>query len=128
MKWALPEFSAQAGQRDRLIKVLLNISAHGLDDFLARISADRFRPAAQAFTEPGFFGSLRLREKCHVLAPRASRRARRAAIHAGRGHGKNKLAIAGPVASQHRLPPRVFYLGFCRVFDSVGHLWSIEYW
>src|SRR5258708_6949576 len=109
MERALPKLCAQASQRDRFIQMLLDVTADGLNHLLSRISANRLGPAAQACAEAGFLSLLRHAEKSHVLAARALRGAGRAAIHAGRGHSENKFAVAGAVARQHRLPPRVFY-------------------
>jgi len=113
VKWAEAEFGAHLCERDGLVQMLLYVATDGLDQLLARISAYRVRPAAEAFTIPGFLGFLRAAEESHILAARALGRTRWPAIHAGGGNGKDKFAVAGGVAGEDGLPSRVDCFSEC---------------
>jgi hypothetical protein len=74
MKWALPEFGAELGECDRLVQVLLNGAADGLNHRLPRISIHSLRAATQTFAETGTFRVLWPAEKGHVVATWSPRR------------------------------------------------------
>jgi hypothetical protein len=104
MKRALAKLRTEPRQRDRLVKMLLDVAANGFHCLHLDIAAGCSRAAAQAGAITGAFGFIRPVEKRDVLPPRPPRGARRPAVHAGRRHGEHKAAVAAGVAGQDCLP------------------------
>src|ERR1700691_5829603 len=107
MKRALPEYLAQAHERNRFIEMLLNVASDLLSEVRLRIAADRPRPTTQTGAEAGFFRLVGPQIECNVLAPRTACRARRPAIHTGTGDRADELSVAARVAPYNCMPASV---------------------
>src|SRR5579864_6264154 len=125
MKGTLTEGFRQLFQRDGFVEVLLDVAAHLLHGRSLRISRHRLGLAAQASTEAGFFGFIRMAEESYVLAPRALGRAGRAAVHSGGRNREEELAVVVGVSSQNCVPPLV--LRVARPRRHIGLALQVEY-
>ena len=104
VKRALVKFLAQAGQRHRLVEMLLDEPANRLHAVRLRIAAGRLRPATQAGAVSRLLGLRGRKEELHVLPPRPPRRTRRPAIHTRRRNCENKLSVMRRVTRADRIP------------------------
>src|SRR6201981_3845606 len=125
MKGTLAEGFRQPFQRDRFIEMLFYIAAHLLHGRSLRISRRRLGLAAQASTEPSFFGVIRMPEESYVLAPRALGRAGRTAVHSGGRNREEELAVVVGVSGQNRVPP--FVLRVARPRRHIDLALQVEY-
>src|SRR5579872_2582720 len=104
------KFCPTTFQCERFVKMMLNIAAHRLHHSSRAVASNRPGPAAQTGTVPCLFGLVGLAEKCDVLSAGTPGWARRAAIDAGRGDGKNKTSVLIGVAVHNRLPIQVLII------------------
>src|SRR5579863_562627 len=98
------KFASQASQRQRLVEMLFDVAADGAG-FSNSSVARRLGAATQAGAVASFLGFIGTAKERDVFPPRASRRARRPAIDAGRGHGEYEAAVLTGVAGFDGLPP-----------------------
>jgi hypothetical protein len=70
MERALVKLGTEPRQRDRLVKMLLDVAANGFHHLHLPIAACRSRAAAQAGAIAGAFGFIRLAEEHHIFTPR----------------------------------------------------------
>src|SRR6266700_7619754 len=103
MKWAHAEGIPKNTQGNRLLQVALDVAADSANIGAARIRGG-LGTAPQASAEARFFSFGGTVEEHHILAKRASRSTRWAAVHASGGDGVDEFAVLGGIALENRLP------------------------
>src|SRR5213593_3490945 len=98
-------FRAQSFQSQRFFVMFVDRVADLSHQFDLRIVGARaVRMTTPAGAKSGLLGRFRNLEKADLLASRAARRARRAAVDSRRADGENKAAVARGIARQDGVP------------------------
>ena len=122
MKRTEIDVSCQLSERDWLIRMVIQILSRSFNPFFCLGTRRRLWTAAQAGTISCRLCQLRRIEKRHMVASRAARGTRRAAIDTRGGHCIDEPAIAAAIAAQHSLPRRIYT---DRRHESFPHCWAM---
>jgi hypothetical protein len=114
------KFRPKPSQRERFVKVLLDVAAHGFHRFSRAVATCCFGPTTEAGAIAGMLRLVGFAKKGYVLAPWTPSGTGWPAIYSGRGHGKNEASILAGITGQNGLPVKAL-VDFIAALLAAGH-------